>query len=209
MDALVRLRLEALGAWITPWQADSLLGALAVSWMREYGTDAFKRDFIDPWLANEPRFVVSDAFPEGSLPAPASLALPMWDWRDREPKEIKRRRFLSWCDFRRVQNGLKPDLSDTLVTSVEDHILIRNSLSRSTDTTIDDGGLFEVPYSRLNNAEASLIVYARTDDSGLDILMNALRLLGRTGFGARASTGYGGFEISQDPESCSQLDDVH
>ena len=61
MDTLVRLRLRPLGAWTTPWQADSLLGAVAVTWARAYGVGALMRDLIEPWLAGEPPFVVSDA----------------------------------------------------------------------------------------------------------------------------------------------------
>ena len=48
MDALVRLRLRPLGVWTTPWQADSLLGALAVAWARFHGTEALRRDLLDP-----------------------------------------------------------------------------------------------------------------------------------------------------------------
>ena len=69
-------------------------------------------------------------------------------------------------------------------------------------------GLFEVSYSKLNDPEAHLTIYARSDKEGLDIQVKSLELLGQTGFGARASTGYGGFEISSDPEPCPELNDV-
>lgn len=208
MDILVRLKIEPLGPWITPWQADSLLGALAVSWMRSHGVDALKRDFLDPWLAGEPRFIVSDAFPGDSLPAPASLALPVWEWSEEERKDIKRLRFLSQNNFRDVQKGLKPGLNMTPSISIERHVLMRNSISRSTDTTVAGDGLFEVSYSKLSDPEAHLTIYARSNKEGLDILVKSLGLLGQTGFGARASTGYGGFEISSDLEPCPELDDV-
>ncbi len=73
MDTLVRLKLKPLGVWTTPWQSDSLLGAMACAWVRSRGQDALRRDFLDPWLAQEPLFVISDAFPGDSLPAPAGL----------------------------------------------------------------------------------------------------------------------------------------
>lgn len=208
MDTLVRLKIEPLGPWITPWQADSLLGVLAVSWMRSHGVDALRRDFLEPWLANEPRFVVSDAFPGDTLPAPANFVLPMWEWSEEDRKIVKRLRFLPRESFREVQKGLKPDLHRTPGVSIESHVLMRNSISRSTDTTTADDGLFEVPYSKLSDPEACLIVYARADNEGMDILLQSLTLLGQTGFGARASTGHGGFEISGEPEPCPELDDV-
>lgn len=202
------MKIDPLGPWITPWQADSLLGALAVSWMRSHGVDALRRDFLDPWLAGEPRFVVSDAFPGDSLPAPASLDLPVWGWRDEERRDIKRCRFLPRKSFRNVQKGIKPDLKTPPGVSIETHVMMRNSISRSTDTAMEGDGLFEVSHSKLSDPEAHLTLYARSDKEGLDMLVKSLELLGQTGFGARASTGYGGFEVSGAPEPCPELDDV-
>lgn len=100
MEPLVRLNLKLLGVWTTPWQADSLLGALACTWARSRGANALQRDFLDPWLAGEPPFVVSDAFPGHSLPAPASVSL-WWDWPADKRKEVKKRRWLT-------RGGLSP-----------------------------------------------------------------------------------------------------
>ena len=209
MDALVRLKLKPLGVWTTPWQADSLLGALAVAWARAHGVAALRRDFLDPWLAHQPSFVISDAFPGDSLPAPASLVLPMWKWPRKRFKDVKNLQWLSRKGFRKVQRGMRPTLEDVPGVDIRNHVRMRNSISRDTNTTSGDGGeLFPVSYSDLSLPGANLTLYARVTSAGLDILSEALEILGRTGYGARASTGHGGFEMEEDPVLSSELDGV-
>ena len=43
---------------------------------------------------------------------------------------------------------------------------------------------------------------------GMEVLTEALELLGRTGYGADASVGHGAFEPSDEPTPCPDLDDV-
>ena len=209
MDALVRLRLRPLGIWTTPWQADSILGALAVAWTRSYGPEALRRDFLGPWLAHEPPFVISDAFPGDSLPAPASLALPMWKWPPEKFKEVKNLQWLSRAGFRTAQLGMRPMLEDVPGVEIRSHVRMRNLVSRDTSAVSGVGGeLYPVSYSDLSLPGAGLTLYARATESGLDILTEALEILGRTGYGARASTGHGGFEMEGRPALSSELDDV-
>ena len=209
MDPLVRLRLRPLGVWTTPWQADSLLGALAVAWARSHGPGALRRDFLDPWLAQQPPFVISDAFPGDSLPAPAHLALPMWEWPREKFKEVKNLRWLSPAGFRVSQLGIRPMLEDLAGADIRNHVRMRNSISRDTNTTSGEGGeLFPVSYSDLSLPGAGLMLYARGTGASLDILTDALEMLGRTGYGARASTGHGGFELEGDPVLAPELDDI-
>ncbi len=184
------------------------MGALAVSWMRSHGPEALRRDFIDPWLAREPRFVVSDAFPGDALPAPASLTLPLWEWGEEERKSVKKLRWLSHECFEAVQKGVKPTLKRAPGVSVENNVLMRNSVSRSTEAAATHDGLFEVPYRKLSDPDACLTLYARGDGGGLEMLVQSLALLGQTGFGARASTGHGGFDVLSGPEPCPELDDL-
>ena len=206
METLARVCLKPLGVWTTPWQADSLLGALACSWARSRGPAALQRDFLDPWLAGEPLFVLSDAFPGDSLPIPAAVPL-WWDWPADRRKEVKKRRWLTAADFRRVQHGEQPALERVSV-SVRGHVRLRNAISRVTDTAGGGGELFEVPYSDLNEPGQGLSIYVRASRRGIDVLMQALESLGRTGYGADASVGHGGFELPEEPRPCPALDDV-
>ena len=206
MDTLARVKLKPLGIWTTPWQADSLLGAMACAWARSRGQTALRRDFLDPWLAREPLFVISDAFPGDSLPAPASLPL-WWDWPPEERKDIKKYRWMTTADFCWVQGGGKPNLEYPGI-SIRDHVRIRNSISRVSNTTGDGGELFEVPFSSLSKSDGDLTIFARASAGGMRILMEALEMLGRTGYGADASVGHGGFELDGDPTPCPELDNV-
>ena len=209
METLVGITLKPAGAWVTAWRADSLLGALAATWARSRGADALRRDFLDPWRAGEPRFVISDAFPGDALPAPA--VLPLMDWQPDARKTVKQTRLLSASAFRETQNGRKPQLptnGEAPVASVRAGVRMRNSISRLTDAAAESDGLFEVRYSALNEADGRLTVYARADSDGLAILLDALDALGRTGYGARATSGYGAFDLDGDPAPRADLDDV-
>ena len=217
MDSLVRIKLRPLGVWSTPWQADTLTGALANAWARSNGPGAIERDFLDPWLAGSPSFVLSDAFPGDTLPAPAGLPV-WWDWPHEDYKRVKKRDLLSPEDFGRIQRGMRPELNgDDPGIAITDHARLRNAISRATDTTGDGGELFEVPFSTLERrgdhpAEEErylfLSLYARADSGGLDLLVNCLEMLGRTGYGADASVGHGGFVLEAEPEPFPELDDV-
>ena len=206
METLARLNLKPLGVWTTPWQADSLLGALACSWARTHGPGALRREFLDPWLAGEPPFVVSDAFPGDSLPAPAGVSL-WWDWPADLRKDVKQRRFVTTDDFRRVQRGEQPTLEKTSIL-VREHVRLRNAISRVTGAAGSGGALFEVPYSDLSDPDRGLTIYVRASRHGMNTLMQALEMLGRTGYGADASVGHGSFELTAEPQPCPALVDV-
>ncbi len=207
MDTLVRLKLKPLGVWTTPWQADSLLGALANTWAREHGPDALRRDFLGPWLDREPLFVISDAFPGDSLPVPASLPL-WWDWPPEKRKDVKKHRWVSPADFAAMQRGAKPTLKDSPPISIRTHVRLRNTISRATATTGEGGELFEVPFSNLSEPNGNLTLFARASSGGMQILKQSLEMLGQTGYGTDASVGHGGFELDDGPTPCPELDDV-
>lgn len=211
MDALVRLTLEPRGAWTTPWQADSLHGALACMWARFRGTASLRRDFLEPWMDNDPPFVLSDAFPEGSLPAPIVLPL-FWDWPQERRKEIKRCLWMTHDQFRDLQNGGQPDIphgGNGSSASVRHHVRMGNSVGRGPSSAgADSVRLFEVPYSTLSRSGRGLAVFARASRTGLALLLESMDMLGKIGFGADASVGHGAFQLRGDPVPFPELDDV-
>ena len=206
MDTLARLKLKPVGAWTTPWQADSLLGSLAVAWARSRGDDALRRDFLDPWRAGEPPFVLSDAFPGDAMPAPANL--PLMDWQQDMYKTVKKTRLLSQSAFREAQAGRKPNLDDAPAASTQNRVRMRNSVLRLTGSANEQDGLFEVRCTDLEGDGARLTIYARATSGGMEILTEALETLGREGYGARAASGHGAFELDGGPTPCPELDDV-
>ncbi len=46
----------------TPWQSDTIMGHLAWSVRLRDGESGLK-SFLEPWLAGDPPFIVSDGFP--------------------------------------------------------------------------------------------------------------------------------------------------
>ena len=58
-----RFRLCPLAAWGTPWQADSLFGALCWEVARIAGAPALSR-LLQQFRKGPPPFLLSDAFPE-------------------------------------------------------------------------------------------------------------------------------------------------
>ena len=217
MDTLVSVTLQPAGVWATDWQADTLLGALATVWARFRGAEALRRDLLEPWRAGEPPFVISDAFPEGTLPAPALL--PLRGWKPEDHKKVKKLNRLSREHFRATQNGAGIDLGEKPeednaadkkpAIEIKSGIRMRNTIDRTAGTAGAAGGsLFPTAYRQLSESNAALTLFARTTAEGTAILRDALALLGQTGFGANASVGYGGFEVVGDPEPCPELDEV-
>ena len=95
--------------------------------------------------------------------------------------------------------------------TIRDCVRLRNSVARATDSAGERGELFEVPYSDLSapdEREAHLTTFARTTGAGAAMLLEALEMLGRTGYGADASVGHGAFDVEPDLLSCPELDDV-
>lgn len=107
----------------------------------------------------------------------------MWEWPREKFKEVKNLRWLSWENFKASQLGQRPNLEEVPDVDIRHHVRMRNSISRDTNTTSGEGGeLFPVSYSDLSLPDASLTLYARVAWAGLDILTEALEMLGRPGY---------------------------
>ena len=143
---------------------------------------------------------------------PAALSLRKWPAEQRKP--VKKLPGLSREQLRAAQLGNEIVLGETAagaapVRVVEKGARMRNLIDRTTGTAGAAGGsLFQTPYSHLRDPDAGLLLYARTTVEGLEILKEALTLLGQTGFGANAAIGYGGFDLVGNPAPGAELDDV-
>jgi len=203
---LVRLRIKPLGSWLTPWQADTLLGALASVCARAYGTQRLERDLLEPWQAGEPPFVLSDAFPGDFLPAPACLSL--WPWPEEKRKVVKRSQWLSQEQFRDLQSGRQPVLSDETTKKLQSDVRMRNTLDRQLDSTGLSGSLYETPATVLAQNCPCLSLYAKIAAGKEALLGELMGCLTEFGFGADASVGQGHFEWDGRFEDASWLTKV-
>jgi CRISPR-associated protein Csm4 len=188
---------------VTPWQADTLLGALASACARAHGAERLQRDLLDSWLAGEPPFVLSDAFPGDFLPAPACL--PLWPWREEKRKLVKRTEWLAPEQFRELQSGRQPALPDEPPKPLERAVRMRNALDRQLNTTGAAGSLYEASLTVLAKEVSYLSLYARITPGKEPLLTELLGLLAESGFGADASVGQGQFKLQADPVDASWL----
>jgi CRISPR/Cas system CSM-associated protein Csm4 (group 5 of RAMP superfamily) len=214
VNRLYRLKIKPTSPWRTPWQADTLTGALLATCARVHGSDTLRTRLIDPMLAGHPPFVLSDALPGDLLPFPIHLRLA--DWFDAPNlKAIKRARWLAPDHFQLARTGHRPAANDLLS---DDQVFLdqtrqHNTLSRVTDASFshdEGGGIYQRPESLLHSQHAAdfLSLYFRLPDpSAADLLLDLLYQLSLTGFGADVSTGRGQFDLPDDPQPMPVLDE--
>lgn len=211
---LYRLHLHPRSPWRTPWQADTLTGALCTTAARVHGALFLRERLIEPMLAGAPPFVLSDAFPGDLLPVPLAVRLAKPP-PDANRKAIKRGRWLAREDFlflRAAGPGADVPWSRLLPDSVVfcDETTRHNTLARDSDASLEEGGLFSRSDTHLitgQNGRARLTLYFRAaDDAAAALLLDLLHELSLVGFGADVATGRGQFEIAGDPEPASDLD---
>lgn len=221
MSPPYRLRILPRSPWRTPWQADTLAGALLATCARTHGPGVLRDKLIDPMLAGAPPFVLSDALPGELLPLPIHLRLHRYP-DGANLKAIKRGRWLAPEHFDLARAGTAPSPENLIPDSAVfcDSTRHHNTLSRLTDTSSreDDQtesaiGLYQKSDTLLRvpadgaGRLATLTVYFRfADNPGGDLLLDLLHELSLTGFGADISTGRGQFDLPEDPQPAPHLD---
>lgn len=211
---LYRLDLRPRSPWRTPWQADTLTGALCSVAARVHGPDFLRERLIEPMLAGQPPFVLSDAFPGDLLPLPVAVRLRPPP-ADADRKAIKRGRWVTRADFlalRATVDDADVPWSRVLPDSAvfHDETTRHNTLARDSDASLKESGLFSRPDTLLragHNGRAGLTLYFRAADvESAELLLDLLYELSLTGFGADVATGRGQFEIPAEPEPAADLD---
>lgn len=214
---LYRLKLRPVAPWATPWQSDTLAGLLCWACARTGGEAALRVEILDPARADQPPFVLSDAFPGDLLPVPVVVRLRAWPAAER--KNVKRARWLSPAVFQAARSGAHLAASDLLDgDAFVPCDRLRNTLSRTGSTTAgisgggsDGGSLFTSEEICLNTKSALikqtpyLSVYARIAPDFKARLTELFNELAFYGYGADASTGTGHFDILGDWEPMDWL----
>jgi CRISPR-associated protein Csm4 len=203
---LYRLRLRPTSPWRTPWQSDTLSGMLCWAAVRRDGPDVLAREILQPALAGEPPFVLSDAFPGDWLPIPMTVRLQ--DWPADERKALKRARWLKTEVFARAQRGEALVASDLVSEhGIHSFVQLRNTIGRTSNTTSDGGGLFGDRLYAVDGQD-ELAVYVRVADGFEDRLLTLFRELEQVGFGSDNSIGKGQFEIATGLEPQTEIDSL-
>lgn len=203
------IKLRPRSPWRTPWQADTLTGALCTAAARVHGAAFVRERLIDPMLSGTPPFVLSDAFPGDLLPLPvaARLApLPQDQLKSFKPATwVTRADFLSFVasDTQHVPwNRWLPHKA-----VIEEDTRRHNTLARDSDASLEEGGLFSRLDTHLKAGIDHLTFYFRTaNEQGTELLLDLLHELALTGFGADTATGRGQFDVLGEPDSVPELD---
>ncbi len=202
---LYRFKIFPESPWLTPWQSDTLAGMLCWSCARTRGGEFLRRELLEPALAGEPRFVLSDAFPDDYLPFPVALRLQNWPADQR--KFVKRTRWISTEAFRQLQHGAPLALNDLITTNgTHRYSQLRNTLARQTNTTSEGGSLFSREEWVLEPEMSNLTLYARVAPGFEGFVEELLREVSQSGFGADASAGKGQFRLDSRIDPADWLD---
>jgi len=192
-----RIDLAVPSGFITPWQADTLFGHLCWVAERHDGFQNFKgaTGLIDLFRSGEPPFILSDGFPSGFLPAPLTLKNLYQQSQEALDssrytllKQVKKRHFLTLSQFQSFLRGDVPDLTDEEKVFIS-AITLHNQINRFTNTTGDQGSLFEL--DECFAPQGGVQIYVKVRGGFADDLKRLFNLFTQGGFGAKKSTGKG------------------
>jgi CRISPR-associated protein Csm4 len=117
------------------------------------------------------------------------------EWEEAARKSVKRAAWLSAASFTKAQRGASLMLEDFISTAMlTPHRQTHNTLDRLSDTTGNEGSLFQKPETVLSAEGLHLSVYARVTEAFKPTLLTLFQQLAETGFGADTSIGKGQFE---------------
>lgn len=202
VKTLYRLQLQPHGATLSPWQADTLFGHLCWQVYFEKGK-AGLNDFLEPFRAGTPPFVLSDGFPGDWLPRPILPASP--NASDEENKQAKRLPWVTSAEFGMALRGEYPGVSNAESPVREQQVVLKNQINRLTGTTAGDdddtGNLYaldEIAFyqSKEKREPVPVSVYFWTQDTAqADEVTRLIKLLAQGGYGKKKSVGYGQFTV--------------
>ena len=188
------------GGFISKLQSDTLFGGLC--WALRYSSgESVLREMLAECIAGRPPFVVSDLFPADLLPKPflpprsisgETLKKAEMVTAAKQAKRLKETKWLSFGEFQAIAAGEavvpteKKPQDKTVLT-------LHNTISRETNHTLDEGGLYDLPetFSTANY----LTLYLRIKEGWAEKVQQSLVLFGGMGIGKRRSTGKGGFSV--------------
>ena len=142
----------------------------------------------------EPFLVVSDAFVSGYFPKPTAPSTMLGE--NLADKKVNRKKV--WLNWKDLQNGdfslAKSD--DEPEKPMVTFLSIKNKINRLTFTT-DEGDFAPYSMSEYMTVPQDVYFLLDTDKMSLDELKDAFSLVGKMGYGKKASIGKGRFEVGE------------
>ncbi len=186
---------------MTPWQADTVFGALCWAIVRREG-EATLRTLLDLCAIGEPPLVLSNGMPGGLLPAPLILRpRPPASTREQAEAELataKRRKGLTRLPLDAFHRACRGE--DVAAALRAEPLTVRdtakNTINRAGGGTVEQGGLYSVA-EIWGAGGATVVIYARVEEGYTELIGAALRDLAQTGYGRRVSAGYGHVSLEE------------
>lgn len=201
-----QLTLRLLAPLGTPMQSDTLFGHLC--WQVAFGEgEQAVAAFLEPFLAGNPPFVLSDAFPAGLLPRPL---LPCKTAPQADRQQYAARKKWEKAPFVTIQ-GFQDLVAGTSAAPqpVANPWIKLKTPHAAIDRLIDTTGPRDTPAGQFFHTESwalehdnRLHLYLRDLAGCWNRPLQLLQQLSRTGFGRDKSTGCGQFVV----ESCQPWD---
>jgi CRISPR-associated protein Csm4 len=221
---LYRARLRLRTASGSLWQSDTLFGHMCWLVVHRDGEGGLRR-FLEPFLGGQPPFVLSDGFPEETLPHPVILGTfsrgrKVLDVREYGKQKLRAKaHYLMRTQFLEfARTGAYTDEPPAI--KWETHQMLHAAIDRNTIRTggASSGGdlyqteaVFPVRSFAGEWFPTSLDIYLRATAEGLGVVRDLLVELSVLGYGKDRGVGAGHFDF--DPESAIEqvddLDEVH
>jgi CRISPR-associated protein Csm4 len=206
---IYRLSILPTSLQLTRWQADTLFGTLCWALRHRDGEEKLKQ-FLEPFLAGEPPFLLSDWMPAGYLPLPFHVRLMQSEKRMdveayRKLKALKKVRHLSEEGFAKACRGelveVEEEARELIVAAPQLHACINRATGTTTGGDEEAGAsLFELHGWVPGRASTGISVYiADRTGRGIDLVVELMRDVELSGFGKKKSSGMGAFKIEGNP----------
>lgn len=193
------VKLKFTSPLMTPLTADTLFGHLCWAMVRMEGEQGL-REMLAPFKEGRPSFVLSDGFPKGYLPRPLGAEMLTPDAEIR--KKVRSVQWVALEEFNQLRQGNWPkslSAEDRKEAGILSGIATRNAISRLSNTTLQEGGVYNLEESY----PGTLDIYLKTEDEyWKDWFMELLSGVASGGFGKKKSIGKGQFSIDG-IEECS------
>lgn len=206
---IIKYTIKPISAWALPLRSDTLHGLVACQ-VREWEGKKACDDLVASFLANDPAFTCSSAFPKGFLPSPvlAPISRPLFKQefsqadknslydKLQEYKAYKKKTVIPYSVWEKHKNSLSAitlfrsfveNKKEWEMPSQQNILEVHNTVNRETGSNLMGGY-----YTTLSNyAVNELDIYVKAKDH--DFFEQYLKHIGELGFGSDANLGKGRF----------------
>lgn len=194
---IYKITLNFTSPLLTPLHADTIFGHLCWALYYQEGEDALNK-FLKPFKEKAPPFLLSDGFPiltlDGVetplLPKPLTAEL----YAKEDLKEIKKLQWVSITNFNKIRE-CEPFQPEELENPFKPSLSVHNSISRITNTSLPEAGVYSLKEYFIQKAFILIKVY---DENALNKVTDLLKFLSSLGYGRKKSIGKGKFSV-EDP----------